>query len=80
MTRTTAGFGALDLLILAVVGIGLPAAAVYSESIVTRASGSDEATAPPPIQWRDQFLGAAIPEPDKVWMAGSNGKILRSRR
>ena len=78
MTRREAGFGLLDLLIVAVVGLGLLLAAAYSENIVARADSDGAAPAPPPIQWRDQFFGVAAPAARILWMAGSGGKVVRS--
>jgi photosystem II stability/assembly factor-like uncharacterized protein len=68
----------LDVLILAVVGIGLLTAALYSETITGRAADEVADLVPPPIQWRDQFLGVAAPAPGVIWMAGSGGKVVRS--
>jgi len=79
MTATGGGLGALDILILVVVGTGLVAAAVQSEKIVMNASNGPVEPVPPAIEWRDQFLGVTVPESDLVWMVGSHGKIVRSR-
>jgi hypothetical protein len=78
MKEEAGRFGALDLLILVVVGAGLVAAAVQSEKIVLGNGSALVEPVPPAIEWRDQFFGAAIPSPGVVWMAGSNGKIVRS--
>jgi len=78
MTQRSGKLGALDVLIPAVVGVGLLTAAVNSENIVMRASETVAQLVPSPIEWRDQFLGVAVPEPGVVWMAGSNGKIVLS--
>lgn len=78
MERRGGEYRASDVLILAVVGTGLVAAAVFSESIVSRTTDNATELTPPPIEWRDQFFGVAAPAPGVVWMAGSNGKIVRS--
>jgi len=78
MTGKISNFGALDILILTVVGVGLLTAAVQSENIVLRAGNGPVEPVPPPIEWRDQFLGVTVPASGVVWMAGSNGKIVRS--
>jgi photosystem II stability/assembly factor-like uncharacterized protein len=77
MTRASGGFGVLDVLILLIVGVCLVAAAMYSEDIVRATEQVTELT-PPPIEWRDHYLGGASPAPGALWMAGSNGKIVRS--
>ena len=78
MTRSGPGVGVLDVLIILVVGVFLVMAAVYSESIVRRASDAPTDMSPPPIQWRDQFFGVAAPASGVLWMAGSGGKVVRS--
>lgn len=77
MTRTSGGFGILDVLILLIVGACLVAAAMYSEDIV-RAADQVTELSEPPIVWRDYFFGGAAPAPGVLWMAGSGGKIVRS--
>jgi photosystem II stability/assembly factor-like uncharacterized protein len=78
MTGPGRRFKAADVFILGVVGIGLVLAAVYSETIVARGRNGEELE-PPTIRWRDQFYGVAAPSNGVLWMAGSGGKVVRSR-
>ena len=77
MKRRGVTFGAADVVILLVVGVGLVAAAAYSEKIVARSDNGVDLESPP-IEWRDQFYGVTAPGPEVIWMAGGGGKVIRS--
>jgi photosystem II stability/assembly factor-like uncharacterized protein len=79
MTESRGRFRVVDALILVVVGGALLAAAWYSKTMMMTGSNAEVAEiVPPTIEWRDLFYGAASPTPETVWIAGSNGKVVRS--
>lgn len=52
---------------------GLLSAAFYIEP-----AGIGDAVTPPPIGPQDRFYGGAFVEPESVWLAGNQGKIVHS--
>lgn len=71
-------FGALDGVLIVLVGSTLVAGAVRSHHFVPEPDPETLEIEAPAIEPRDLIYGVAAPEPGVLWLAGNHGKVVRS--